>query len=190
MTTYIRIGRVPSESNPDQFWDVHTDGTQLTCQCPGWTRQTHYAPCPAIRGAKCTCRGVSPLYAAGHAKDTRTCKHVREIQPRVDAAGGIAAAINLINIGVTLGDIPTTRQTPRISAAEQLAERERYERDRAAANERERVAALRRMIRQPDWLCATCGSYHLTHDCPDTSPATPREIEAPGGRAIRIREED
>jgi hypothetical protein len=87
--TYTYLATFESDSAPGTYYDVKTDGEQLTCNCRGWTQQTHYRNCPMASGAKCTCRAR----VAAAPKDMRTCKHVRQVAPQVDALGGISAAV-------------------------------------------------------------------------------------------------
>jgi hypothetical protein len=99
MTNYQLVARVASSSSRSRAWNVSTDGQKLTCDCPSWTRRTHTATCREVRTAgACDCKGIDG------AKPERTCKHIRGIQARVDAAGGLPQVLRLLRSGVTLSD--------------------------------------------------------------------------------------
>lgn len=92
------VARVASASRPGMAYEVKTDGRTLSCSCNGWTRQVHTADCAAARGQRCTCRhSTAP-------KPMRTCRHLRETEAKIRAAGGLQAVLRLIERGVTLSD--------------------------------------------------------------------------------------
>lgn len=93
MTELLLVARVASASSPGSAHEVRTDGAQLTCACPGWTRRTHTRACAAHSGRPCSC-GTSL-----DEKATRTCRHTRAVQTRVDSAGGLAAVVRMIRAG-------------------------------------------------------------------------------------------
>jgi hypothetical protein len=76
--TYTPLAHFNSSSS-DAVYTVATDGTHLSCNCPGWTRQTHFFDCPqVVRGDACTCR-ASALRRGAEDRTTRTCKHLRAL---------------------------------------------------------------------------------------------------------------
>lgn len=120
MTTanrYTRIAMVASSNSNRPPYEVAWDGAQLTCPCPGWTRRTG-------------------------ADGSRTCRHVREVQGRVEGLGGIAAALRIIeNTGARI-DVPAPPPQATVSYAEerritmQANARRRAEANRAAVLQR------------------------------------------------------
>lgn len=72
---YTRVATVASASDPSKTYEVSTDGKTLTCPCTGWTRRT------------------GP-------NGERTCRHVREVESRLQSVGGLETAIRLIRRGV------------------------------------------------------------------------------------------
>lgn len=103
------LGHFASSGGDDTYtvYHDHPSNPGLSCNCPGWSRQTHYRDCPAGRGYTCTCRARAAVGGRSTPeKDMRTCKHLREVQQRIVAAGGLAGALELVRRGITLGDDP------------------------------------------------------------------------------------
>lgn len=83
------VARVASANHAGTY-EVCTDGAQLTCECPGWTRRTHYPTCPAFRGGTCSCTAHLLDRPPGAApKDARTCRHVRHVDALIGPLGGL-----------------------------------------------------------------------------------------------------
>lgn len=72
---YTLVARVASASDPGRSYDVKTDGERLTCSCPGWTRRTQE-------------------------DGSRTCRHVREVAPRVAEIGNLSFVARLLRRGM------------------------------------------------------------------------------------------
>lgn len=71
MPNYTLIATVASSRDPTKEYQVKTDGNRLTCSCPRWR------------------------FARG-GDANRSCRHTQEVQPRVDALGGIGRVLTLI----------------------------------------------------------------------------------------------
>lgn len=92
------VTRIASHSNPGHAYEIRSNGTDISCECPGWTRQSHLSTCTAMRGGTCSCR------ASTLPKTKRTCRHVREAWRRIGLAGGLAQTLLLAQRGITLSD--------------------------------------------------------------------------------------
>jgi hypothetical protein len=102
MPAYVTLAEIPSSSGHGSY-EIKTEGTRLSCNCPGWTRQVHYPDCGAVRhGAPCNCRGRINVHERDRIE--RTCKHLRQVQPYVDAAGGVQHAITICATGRSILD--------------------------------------------------------------------------------------
>lgn len=214
MTTYVRLGGFESSSSPGVNYHVSTDGENLSCDCPGWTNQTHYSDCPAvIRGIKCTCRNRVALGTAP--KESRTCKHLREVAPWVAQNGGITATLERNLYYAPRDAVRQGRQAAERLAREQqrvarahsreeaLYRADRLRREEEDRDAEERVAsarrsaeALERLRRQAEAFQASdamARRRRVTHrsETPTTpTPTAPTIPIATGERAIRIRREE
>lgn len=200
--TYTTLARIPSSSSSATY-EVATEGTHLSCNCPGWTRQTHYHGCPAvIGGGKCECR--NPSWHSGP-KDARVCKHTREIQPFVTRVGGLACATELCRNGTDIryvgrgtdpvGRARTATPTPRctvLGCQEPRAIRSEYcsrhaPRYSPPSPPRRSPRAVGTAARLQEQLAESARRLAETVAAPTPRPT--REPTRPG-RAIRIREEE
>jgi hypothetical protein len=100
--------------------DTHA---QLSCDCPGWTQQTHFRNCGVTTGAKCVCRNRQQILdqntprSQQPPKDLRSCRHTREMTWQVARAGGINRALLLVASGTTLGENVAPRAQEAIRAS-------------------------------------------------------------------------
>lgn len=91
----IAVGHFESNSRPGTFYDVIVnDDNELSCNCRGWTQQTHFPDCPAVEhGEKCTCR-QRHHFNVSLPKNVRTCTHLRDVQEWIERSpGGLPALV-------------------------------------------------------------------------------------------------
>lgn len=189
MTTYVRVGGpFESSSSPGVNYHVSTDGESLSCDCPGWTNQTHYSDCPAvIRGVKCTCR--SRVDYLNWPKESRTCKHLREVAPWVELNGGITVVLQRSLYYAPHSERVVGRLERQALTRVRWAQREASAREREASTQRT-AAALDRLRIQVQTFATTPGANRRRPTPPTTAPTEPRIPIATGERAIRIRREE